>query len=129
MKLYVDDIREAPDESWTLCKNVTEAIRCIGFWKDDIIEISLDHDISNDVRINGTYRPFPSEETFAAVAYFIGATWGKRNFDYENDTPPQQPKITAHSANPIGCEAIEFILGTYGIGCDIKMMGEAHRVK
>lgn len=122
MKIYVDDIREVPDESWTLCRNITEAIRCIAFFGDEITEISLDHDISFEVIIEGTYRPFPSPDTFAAVAYFIGEKWGNRAGN-------NHPKITVHSANIIGCEAIECILGKYNIGCEIKPMGQAHRNK
>lgn len=124
MKLFIDDIREAP-EGWTLVRNITDAIRTIAFWDKEITEISIDHDISAEVRVNGVYRPFPTDETFASVAYFIGEKYK----NLENEAGNWCPKITVHSANPIGCEAIQHILGKYGVPCEIKMMGAAHREK
>lgn len=129
MKLYIDDIRDAPDESWTVIRTITEAIRSIAFWGDEITEISLDHDISAEVRVNGVYRPFPTEETFASVAYFIGEKYGEIDKEREGYLIRKMPKITVHSANPIGCETAVGILGKYGVPCEIKMMGEAYRKK
>lgn len=122
MKIYVDDIRNVPDESWTLCRTITEAIRCIAFFADDITEISLDHDISAEVRVNGVYRPFPTEETFQPVAYYISERYRTA------DTPP---KITIHTANPLGAEAMEvaFAKRDYPGIIEIKMTGEAYRKK
>lgn len=145
MKLYVDDIRDAPDSSWTLVRTISEAIRCIAFFQNDITEISLDHDISAEVMVNGVYRPFPTEETFQPVAYFIGIIYKDRAMAKEvgakitclsGDCPERIggecrhgmiPKITIHSANPIGAESMEYALGRYGIGCEIKPMREAYR--
>lgn len=127
MKLYVDDIREAPDESWTLCKTITEAASALYNFGSEITEISLDHDISFEVRIEGIYRPFPSPDTFLPVAMLIGemanggvylvhgAKWGL--------------KVTIHSANPVGAERMQKMLQEYGIEPEIKPMGEAHRKK
>lgn len=134
MKLYVDDIREAPDESWTLCRTITEAIRLIARYKNEIKEISLDHDISFDVRVESTYRPFPSPENFTALAYFIGEVYYiNRKFDtseYAVACPRTCPKITAHTANPVGAENLKRILEeNYGIPVEIKMMQQAHRKK
>lgn len=129
MKLYVDDIRDAPDESWTLVRTITEAIRCIAFFKNDITEISLDHDIFAEVRINGVCRPFPTAETLQPVAYFIGEAYGTQLAEEETERNFPQPKITIHSSNPVGAESMEYALGRYGIGCEIKPMGEAYRPK
>jgi hypothetical protein len=126
MKLFVDDIRDALDEHWTLVRTISEAIRCIARFGAEITEISLDHDISHEVRVNGEYRPFPSPETFAAVAYFIGAYYD-RSFYRQN--PQKIPKITAHTANPVGAETIAAILSQYEIGCKIEMRSAAHRKK
>lgn len=121
IKLYIDDIRDVPDESWTLIRTISEAIRCIVLFRDEITEISLDHDISFDVRIGGVYRPFPSPDTFQPVAYFIGEVY----------QPPYQnaPKITIHTANPAGAESLQGILEYYQIGYHLNMMGEAFRKK
>jgi hypothetical protein len=136
MKLYIDDIREAPDESWTLVRTITEAIRFIARYGWEIKEISLDHDISFDVRIEGTYRPFPSPDTFAPVAYFIREKYkdDSTHFDAmmfnENMTNKRTvPKITIHTANPMGAEILEHIFAEAGMPVEINMMGEAHRPK
>lgn len=67
MKLWVDDIRNAP-EGWTRAYSITEAIRIL----DTIYieEVSLDYDISMKVSIGAESagysepRPFRSNETF-----------------------------------------------------------------
>lgn len=120
MKLYIDDIREAP-EGWTLVRTISEAVNFIARYFNEIKEISIDHDISFEVRVNGIYRPFPSPDSFEAVAHFIGLSW--------RDALYTTPKITIHSANPDGCSAIKSILRYYGIDSTIEMMGEAHRQK
>lgn len=122
MKIFIDDIRDVPDESWTLCRTITEAIRTINRF-DDIECISLDHDISHDVRIDGVYRPFPCEENYTAVAYYIGEKYVN---DLDNDVPP---KVILHTANPVGAEMMKAILKGYSIPCEIKPMGPAFRQK
>ena len=57
MKLFVDDIRKLPDESWSLARTVSEAIRAINMFDFEVI--SLDHDIEG------------SKETFDTVALFL----------------------------------------------------------
>lgn len=124
MKLYVDDIRNAPDESWTVARTVISAIRCIAFFGNDITEISLDHDISHQVSIGSKLeRPFPCEETFQSVAYFIAA--------YYKDYDLPYPSITLHSSNPLGIEAMETALWKLGFAGEvkIKMMGAANRLE
>lgn len=71
MKLFIDDIRNAPDDKWSVARTVSEAIRFIAFFGKEIEEISLDHDISHQVGMGKLSRPYPCEETFAAVAYYI----------------------------------------------------------
>lgn len=53
MKLYVDDIRNAPDETWTVARSVDSAISFISQFGAEIDEISLDHDISHQVAVDG----------------------------------------------------------------------------
>ena len=45
MKLYVDDIRDAPDETWTLARDYDDAIHCLREFEIDVI--SLDHDLGD----------------------------------------------------------------------------------
>ena len=120
MKIFVDDIRDVPDKSWILCRTISEATRLMHLYFPEIKEISLDHDISYEVRIDGVYRPFPSAETFAVLAHVIGLNYLVHEC---------MPMVTVHSANPIGAKNIEAILASYAASCDISPMAEAHRKK
>lgn len=101
MRLYVDDIRPAPD-GWMQAKTVTDAIKTIARWGNEITQISLDHDISMAVSVGGEYRPFPSPETFQAVAYFM--------LEYYQSRDGQHPIVTIHTANPVGGEELRNLL-------------------
>ncbi len=135
-RLFIDDIRDAPDESWVLARTITEAIRLIAQFGDSIEEISLDHDISAEVRVNGVYRPFPTDENFSAVAYYIAEKYRNETiFTPGSDINGMPcikkwyPKITVHSSNPVGSENMQAILKNYGILAELKPMGQAYRPK
>ncbi len=99
IKLYIDDIRYEP-EGWTLARNISEAIKVIEMFNPS--EISLDHDISHDVKVDKVSRPFPCDECFCAVArYMVQYYW---NPSREN------PIITFHTANPNGADKLKSIL-------------------
>lgn len=98
MRLYIDDIRPAP-EGWQQARTVTDAIRFIAMFGEQITDISLDHDISYAVEVAGTQRPFPSPEDFTAVAWYIKSVYEGADI-----------AITIHSANPVGAERIREIL-------------------
>ncbi len=104
MKLYVDDIRPAPEGGWQQARTVTDAIRFLAMFGEQVDEISLDHDISYAVEVAGTQRPFPSPENFTAVAYYM------ESFFKEN-----RPKVTIHTANPVGAKEIESILKDFEV--------------
>ena len=104
MKLFIDDIRPAP-EGWQQARTVTDAIRFLAMFGEQVDEISFDHDISYAVEVAGTQRPFPSPENFSAVAYYICSA-----------SLPKLASITIHSANPVGAENIRCILEE---GCDV----------
>jgi hypothetical protein len=124
MKLFVDDIRDAPDDSWTVVRKVLPAIRLIA--TQQVTEISLDHDIENR----------PSDETFMPVAYFIGEKhYTSRQIDTafmgSEFCPPAQkklmearlhlyPRITIHSVNPVGAKEMAAVLKDYGIEATIE---------
>ncbi len=105
LKLYVDDIRPAP-EGWQQARTVTDAIKFIANFASSIDEISLDHDISYAVEVAGTQRPFPSPENFQAVAYFIAVVYGQVE---------KKPNIIIHTANPVGARELESILQAFPI--------------
>ncbi len=97
MKLWIDDLRDAPDDSWTEVRKVEPAIRLLAHHL--IEEISIDHDIENR----------PDDETFKPIAYFIGMKFLFRAAVRD----PWTPKITIHSMNPVGAKEIYDILKSY----------------
>jgi len=120
MKLFVDDIRTPPDDSWTLVRTVTEAIRAIA--RFDFEEISLDHDISHEVSIgNHVSRPFPCGETYAAVAYYIALKYQGYSATH--------PKITLHTSNEVAGDEMANMFDDHGIIVEKKYMGGAKRLK
>lgn len=121
MKLWVDDIRNAPDDSWTVARTVTSAIRAIARY--DFDTISLDHDISHQVTVGALGRPYPCEETFASVAYFIAAK-------YVNHHDTKKPKVTLHTSNTVaGDEMAQILYRECGIEVEKKYMGAANRLE
>lgn len=120
MKLFVDDIRNAPDDTWTVARTVNSAIKAIARFNFEVI--SLDHDISHQVTVGALGRPYPCEETFQAVAYFIGEHCRDWNIT-------ESPKIILHTSNPVGAKEMESILAGYGIKCDVRLTGAANRLE
>lgn len=105
MKLYVDDIRPAP-EGWQQARTVTDAIRFLAQFGEQVTEISLDHDISYAVEVAGTQRPFPSPENFTSVAYYMV------EFYYEVSMN-KRPEVIIHTANPVGAKELSNILARF----------------
>ncbi len=124
MKLFVDDIRNPPDDSWTLARTVTEAIRMIARYDFEVI--SLDHDISHPVSIgNELIRPFPCGETFAAVAYYIVAKYLPYfKGDLEWNKPP---KIILHTSNTVAGHEMAMLFRQAGFLVNEQYTGAAQR--
>lgn len=120
MKLWVDDIRNAPDESWTVARTVLSAIRAISRY--DFEEISLDHDISHQVQVGALGRPFPCEETFMSVAYFIAAK-------YVDKPAARYPMIYLHTSNQVAGDEMHLVLKDAGILSEKRYMGAANRLE
>jgi hypothetical protein len=99
MKLYIDDLRKCP-EGWVLARTVTEAIRLLA--NQAVEEVSLDHDISHRINMDSIARPFPCQETFEPVAWYLAAA-------------KFSGPVTLHTANPIGARKMEAILTEAGI--------------
>lgn len=106
MKLFVDDIRTAPDDSWHTCRSALSAVRALDMFSSTIEEVSLDHDISHQVVVGKMSRPYPCEETFEIVARHMAAL--------RKDMPYWEPKITIHTSNPAGAQNMQSILMTAG---------------
>lgn len=113
IKLWVDDIRKAP-EGWHHAKTVTEAIRVLDTM--EVEEVSLDHDISMKVSVGfGDPRPFASPETFEPVARFIAAKYR-----------PGLP-ITLHTASSVGADKMAWILREVGHAPAIRLSKPCNR--
>lgn len=117
MKLFVDDIRKVPDESWTLTRTIVGAFTAIDLFRPT--EISLDHDISHPVTVGGIQRPFPCLETYMPVAKYIVAL--------AMNSTGWRPKVTIHSSNPEGGERMFELLRDAELEVVMAPMGMARR--
>lgn len=111
MKLYIDDLRKVPDDTWTLARTNTEAIRLLA--TGYVEEVSCDHDICvanfGQISVPLRRRLAIGEETFQPVIYYIAAM-----------KPEDRPKkIILHSANPAGAMRMSGILYDAGIESEI----------
>lgn len=102
MKLWHDDIRRPPDDTWTWCRTNAAAERFLLHNLNAVTEASLDHDLGFDTEdpdANGArLLRGDSELTGRDLARWM----------VENDLVP--PKVTVHSWSPPGAAAIAAIL-------------------
>lgn len=87
MKLWVDDIRNSPDDSWIIARDYNKAIDCLDTGFFDVV--SLDHDLGDES---------------AKTGYNIVCWIEKKIVTGEWTT---LPTIYVHSANPVGRRNIE----------------------
>jgi hypothetical protein len=83
-KLFLDDERNPPDDSWITCRSSEEAIS-LAKSKGSPDFMSLDHDLGGDDTVMKFLKRFVSE------------VW-------DGDLEP--PKYKVHSANPVGAKNI-----------------------
>lgn len=105
----MDDLRN-PDEfvgeGWHWAKTVTEAIRVLD--GVEVIEVSLDHDITHAILPNDAprpsliYQPVVCPETYEAVARFIARM------------PVNGMIVRIHTANPDGAKRMQNVLESRG---------------
>jgi hypothetical protein len=99
-KIWVDDERPKPDDSWTAMKNSTVAILLLKALKRRglvVRAISLDHDL-------GISRSTGLEDTTRPVVLWM----------CENEFWPE--KVYVHTANPVGREWLVGMVDRYGPG-------------
>lgn len=106
MKLWLDDVRPAPD-GWTWVKTVDAAIEA--FRTGEVTEADLDHDLGScDVCSVCEYlRP-----TCACRCHLTG-TYLVNWMAAENVWPRTQPRV--HSANPVGAERMRSMIERYWV--------------
>lgn len=95
LKLWIDDIRPAPDDTWDTVTSSDAAIALLKFWVEEfespifpLDSISFDHDLGGD----DTTRP--------VVLWLI-----ENNVHFDN--------YLVHSANPVGVEWLEGMIERY----------------
>lgn len=91
MKLWVDDLRPRPDESWGLVKTSKEALAVLKEFPGFVSEISLDHDLGGN-------------DTTRSIVRWMAA----------NDEWPDIVRV--HTQNPVGREWLEGMIERYGPG-------------
>lgn len=128
MKLWIDDIRNSPDDSWHVCRTNQSAVNAIHQFSTEVTEISFDHDISHQVTVGKSSRPMPCDETFQPAAHYLGLL-----YKYDQSAPDGSlqwfPSVTIHSANPVGAQEIFNILNTYGLRPEILPLPQANRLE
>jgi hypothetical protein len=82
MKLFVDDVREPPDATWTVVRSFDEAMQLLPRTTEYVTAVSLDHDLG-------------TEKTGYDVAL-----WLEEMVHVHGMIPPRLLKV--HSANPVG---------------------------
>ncbi|WP_431815981.1 cyclic-phosphate processing receiver domain-containing protein [Gordonia jacobaea] len=90
MRLYVDDLRDPPDDTWSVARSSAEALAILRS-EAVVEELSLDHDLGGD----DTTRP---------IALYLS----------EHDQWP--PIVRVHSSNPVGVEWLVGMAERYGPG-------------
>jgi hypothetical protein len=81
MKLFVDDIRIPPDQTWIVARSSGEALKmCSALWPT---ELALDHDLGGEDTImnflKGLYEMWDGERAIPAWSVHSGNPVGKKN--------------------------------------------------
>src|SRR5690348_1602178 len=92
-KLYLDDVRQPPDNSWRVARKISEA--CIMVWEEFPLVVSFDHDLGLD--------------------QLTGMDFAKYLCEYDMNTGfmPIGFEFFVHSANPCGAENIQSYMDCY----------------
>lgn len=91
IKLWIDDLRTPPNDTWIWAKTSQEALDIINEHKNDIEAVSFDHDLGRD-------------DTSRRVALHMA----------EFECFPE--KCWVHSMNPVGAKYIKDTINHYGPG-------------
>jgi hypothetical protein len=86
MKLFVDDIRQPPDNTWIVATTAKKAIQVLNMNKVQVL--SLDHDLGD-----------PDETGYTIICWVEEQTVTNPNFHLPET-------ILVHSANPVGSQKI-----------------------
>lgn len=88
MKIFLDDVRQPPDDSWLVVRSVPEFKNLVNDRLDDVEVISFDHDLGEN-----------TDSGYDAMKWLV--------FDKEFEFRDVQ--ILVHSANPVGAKNIRML--------------------
>lgn len=123
MKIWLDDVRRPPDESWTWAKNVSDAKTAVSYAMASgrvIEEMSLDHDLGADLvrdvgKLSDEERYMlrgTSEQNGAVFAEWLAS----KIRDHGGVSPClRNCAINVHSWNPLGAMRIVATLRDAGL--------------
>lgn len=98
LKIWLDDIRPAPDETWTHVKNGSEFLDLLTddiFHSQEEIEVSFDHDLGDKTVFNGYHLAGFFEKMAGHGKIFNIVKWH------------------IHSANPVGRKNIQMAMESF----------------
>jgi len=108
LKIFVDDVRDPPDDSWTLVRTYDDAINFITINEWDII--SLDHDLGDTHHIDNAHLvQFPLRERtgYMLLEHIVGM---------QEEYGLKVGKVLVHSANPVAQEKMRGTIERYLTG-------------
>lgn len=108
MKVYLDDVRPLPDDSWTPALTYQEAVAILEANVGNIEEMSFDHDLGPDsfqIHYDDKLNEVKVERTGYDVLLYIV------QMKYDGKATPKKYKV--HSANPVGCERMQGVIDRY----------------
>ena len=97
-KLFLDDVRDPPDDSWMVARSYSEAVALIeqnGFPDS----VAFDHDLGK--------APILEDKTGMDLAHYL------IDLDIEHHSMPDHFTYTVHSANPSGVANIKGLMEGY----------------
>lgn len=99
-KLYLDDIRNPPDETWEVVRTADACIRVLD--AGTVTHLSLDHDLAfehyaavSDANEITSPEDRPREKTGYDVCLWLRQK-------VETDPTYRMPRVVLHTANPVG---------------------------
>jgi len=103
MKIFLDDVRDAPDDSWVVVRSYNDFMALVTGTNEPITEISFDHDLgmcdgTDDVAETGMH----AAKQFVSYAQ-------DNEYEYFGDV---LKKVIVHSSNPPGAANIAGYFGS-----------------
>jgi Cyclic-phosphate processing Receiver domain len=97
MKIWLDDVRTPPDETWKWAQNAQEFSELLPeIYADEVTEISFDHDIASNDYFGNEITGYTCLCWIEKIAY--------------NDPAFRVPKMHVHSANPVGRQRMQKLI-------------------